>query len=93
MLSNTNELHLARMRDEMGLVACMDHCYASHEIGIVKPDPGIYAHVIEALGVPAGDVAFFDDNAGNVDAARTAGMNAHHTVGPGAVRRAVASLG
>ena len=92
MLSNTNELHFARMRDEMGLVARLDRCFTSHEIGIVKPDPGIYAHVIDALGVPAARIVFFDDNPGNVEAARAVGMEAYRTVGPEAVRAAVAGL-
>ena len=92
VLSNTNELHLARMRDEMRLVACVDRVFASHEIGLVKPDAEIYRHAIDALGVPAGEIAFFDDDPGNVDAARALGMQVHHVVGPEAVRAAVASL-
>ena len=93
MLSNTNALHFARMTGEMGLTARLDHRFVSHEIGTVKPDPGIYVHAIDALGVPTGEIAFFDDNRANVDAARALGMDAHHTVGPEAVRAAVASLG
>ena len=43
--------------------------------------------------MPPGDVAFFDDNPGNVAAALALGMDARRTVGLDEVRAAVASLG
>ena len=43
----------------------------------VKPEPAIYAGVLEALQVPAGDVVFFDDRPANVAGAQAAGMTAY----------------
>lgn len=47
----------------------------SAEVGLAKPDPALFRHVDAELG-PA-DVVFFDDTAGNVDAAREHGWTAH----------------
>lgn len=52
----------------------------SHEVGLVKPDPAIYALTTERLGVAPGEVAFLDDSATNVGAARAFGWHARqHT--------------
>ena len=77
-LSNTNAVHWRRFPE---FPALFDTCFASHEMGIVKPDPEAYAHVIDTLGVEPSAVHFFDDLRPNVDAARAAGINAYHVSG------------
>jgi len=47
-------------------------------VGVRKPDPRIYAIVLERLGLPAADCAFVDDLERNVDAARELGFAAVH---------------
>jgi putative hydrolase of the HAD superfamily len=47
-------------------------------VGLRKPDPAIYAIVLERLGLPAQACAFVDDIAVNVDAARSLGFAAVH---------------
>lgn len=54
-----------------------DHIVISAELGITKPDPAIYATVTAAVGVDAGEIAFIDDRAANVEAARDCGWQAH----------------
>ena len=49
----------------------------SCELGMVKPDPGIYRACLDALGCRAERTLFFDDRANNVEAARDLGMEAH----------------
>ncbi len=49
----------------------------SCDLGVVKPDPAIYAAADRAYGTRPGDVVFFDDRADNVAAARTHGWDAH----------------
>ena len=49
----------------------------SAEVGLVKPDPRIYARADELYGTRPGDVVFFDDRADNVAAARAHGWDAH----------------
>jgi epoxide hydrolase-like predicted phosphatase len=48
----------------------------SHEVGLEKPDPRIYALTCHRLGLPASAVLFVDDVPENIDAARAAGMRA-----------------
>ena len=49
----------------------------SCQLRSVKPEPAVYAGVLEALQAPAGDVVFFDDRPANVAGARAAGMTAY----------------
>jgi len=55
-------------------------CY-SHELGLKKPDPAIYAAALTAMGADAGEVLFIDDHEENIAAARDAGLTAHRHVG------------
>jgi epoxide hydrolase-like predicted phosphatase len=48
----------------------------SHEEGLEKPDPRFYALACTRLGVEPGEVAFLDDVAGHVLAARECGIHA-----------------
>ena len=49
----------------------------SAELGLVKPDPRIYARADDAFGTTPRQVVFFDDRADNVAAARAHGWDAH----------------
>jgi putative hydrolase of the HAD superfamily len=51
--------------------------FFSSELKLAKPDPAIYRHVTEELGLPAGSIVFIDDRQVNVNAALDAGWNAH----------------
>lgn len=55
----------------------VDHLFASATLGLMKPDPRIYRHVAEQLGLPGDQIAFIDDKQDNVDGALAAGWNAH----------------
>ena len=79
--SNSNELHWQGKLVDMGLDVCFDHYFASHLMGIVKPDVEGFHHVVDQLGVSAGNILFLDDNQMNVDAARSVGMVAERVVG------------
>jgi len=48
----------------------------SAELGCLKPDPRMYAHVLEANGLVADETVFLDDMPGNVEGAQAAGMHA-----------------
>jgi putative hydrolase of the HAD superfamily len=47
-------------------------------VGLRKPDPAIYALVLERLALPAGECVFVDDLEVNVDAARELGFAVVH---------------
>lgn len=80
-LTNTNVLHWPRISGEMGLLQHFHHAFASHEIGLIKPDADVFAHVVERLGIPAERTLFLDDNQVNVDGARAAGLRAYRVAG------------
>jgi HAD superfamily hydrolase (TIGR01509 family) len=48
----------------------------SHEVGLGRPDPAVYALTAARLGVAPGEIVFLDDVAANVEAARAAGWHA-----------------
>ena len=78
-LSNSNELHTPLHRRSME--SLMDSYYFSDELGMVKPDPGIFEHVANDLSVPPHRIAFFDDTPVNVRAAREVGFEAFEVDG------------
>lgn len=93
-LSNTNALHLDEIRRLYpDLLARFDRVFASHEIGARKPQPEAFQHVLQAIGVPACDVLFFDDRDENVDAATRCGLQAVLVRASRDVHRALASHG
>jgi len=53
-----------------------DDIVYSHEVGLKKPDPAIYALAERRLGVRPGEIVFLDDVPGHVEAARAAGWHA-----------------
>ena len=92
-LSNTNALHWPRVCDEMGLARYFESTFASHLVGMFKPDLAIFQHVVEQLGCPPARILFLDDNQLNVASARTAGMVARRVAGLSEVRAALVELG
>lgn len=69
-----------------------DPLVISAEVGLLKPDPGIYQLALQALGLPAGQVLFVDDFAENVEGARAAGLQALQFTGPQAALGALRAL-
>ena len=53
-----------------------DDIVYSHEVGLKKPDPAIYALAESRLGVEPHEVVLLDDLVANVEAARAAGWHA-----------------
>lgn len=77
-LSNTNDHHWRQMLEEAGYpaVRSLGLKLASHELGLLKPEPEIYAAALSRFGCAAHEVVFFDDLDDNVQAARSCGWNA-----------------
>jgi len=92
-LSNNNELHWRRLREETGLLQKFHRCFASHEIGCMKPDRESFDHVVRHLGVAPGRILFLDDNPECVDGARAAGLAARCARGVEGARAALAASG
>jgi epoxide hydrolase-like predicted phosphatase len=56
--------------------ALTDQIIYSHEVGVAKPDPRIYAITCERLGARPEDIVFLDDVERNVAAASACGFHA-----------------
>ena len=78
-LSNTNTRHWRMMNspgpNDLGLDR-LTFRFVSYEIGHMKPSPDIFRHVERASGLSPAQILFFDDNPGNVAAARACGWHA-----------------
>ena len=74
-LTNTTLEHWARM-NEFPTVGKLKNLFPSHEVGLHKPDPAIYAHLEKSLGYHSNEILFFDDTQENIDAAITFGWQA-----------------
>jgi HAD superfamily hydrolase (TIGR01509 family) len=51
-----------------------DAVVISGEVGMRKPEPGIFELALRRIGLRAGECVFIDDMAHNVDAAQQAGL-------------------
>ena len=92
--TNTNAAHMAEWsRLYPGLVQSFDRIFASHQIGLRKPEQAAFDHVAGAIGVAPEAILFFDDLLANVEGARAAGLQAVHVRSPRDVRDALASFG
>ncbi|AEX54239.1 putative haloacid dehalogenase-like hydrolase [Rahnella aquatilis CIP 78.65 = ATCC 33071] len=77
VLSNTNRLHLDFWPHHYPEIeANTDAMYLSQNLGMRKPEPEIFLHVLEKEGFTADQAVFFDDVAENIEAARAAGIEA-----------------
>ena len=61
---------------QWGFEEMTDDLVYSHEVGVGKPDPAVYALTAARLGVEGTEIVFLDDVAANVAAARAAGWHA-----------------
>jgi len=66
--------------------------YASHLLGLAKPDPAFYLHILAAERRRPAEAAFVDDLPENVEAARRLGLRALLYRDPGGLARELAAL-
>ncbi|MFZ3216296.1 MAG: HAD family phosphatase [Candidatus Acidiferrales bacterium] len=76
VLSNMPADMAAHMRRTCAWIGHFDEHIFSGEVRRIKPEPAIYRHCLEALGVQAAEAVFIDDRDVNVAEARAAGMRA-----------------
>ena len=82
IVSNTIPGMEERFRQELPqLIPLFDVRVGSGDLGIAKPDPQIYLHAAERLGVAPERCVFTDDVARYAEAARDVGMRGFHFQG------------
>ncbi len=73
-MSNGTHEWTRRMITEHGLADLFDEIVVSGDLGIAKPNPGIYIHTLGKLGVSPHEAVFVDDRQVNVDGALDVGI-------------------
>lgn len=81
------------IHQKLNQYAVFDKVYASHLIGLAKPDPEFFAYILKAEGIQPDEAFFTDDMIENVNAASGAGLNAFLYSGAAALRGQLLSLG
>ena len=77
VFSNTNRAHIEYFtRAYAHTLKPFRELYYSSTIGHRKPDAAAFDHVVDAIGVPASRIVFFDDIGENVEGARARGLKA-----------------
>jgi glucose-1-phosphatase len=92
--SNTNRPHVAYFRVAYAdVLRHFREVFLSSSIGLRKPDAAAYDHVVNAIGVPASRIVFFDDLAENIEGARAVGIRAVHVTSSSDIAEALHALG
>lgn len=91
MLSNTNQIHINKLKLETNILELFDHIFLSYEMHLVKPSAEIFSAVCEELNVAPEKVLFFDDSPDNVLAAKSCGLNSFKVTSPSQILEIVKS--
>jgi putative hydrolase of the HAD superfamily len=86
-LSNSGPEMMLRVREERPPESWFDVVIVSCEVGLAKPDPGIYELCLARLEVPARQALFADDREDNIRGAARLGLRTLHFVDDQAVAR------
>jgi HAD superfamily hydrolase (TIGR01509 family) len=74
LVSNTNEYHFASVLPKVPALKYLPKRYLSYQLGVIKPLPEFYQHVIRNEKVAPHEMLFIDDVEQNVKSAEQAGM-------------------
>ena len=74
MLSNMPRDLGTALKTRTQRLAAFDFVTLSYELRAAKPEPAIYEHCLEGLGLPPEKVLFFDDKIANVQGAELLGI-------------------
>jgi putative hydrolase of the HAD superfamily len=81
LLTNTDEIHISRFEHNVGVsffsdfYQCFEKVYYSYEMGMRKPDAGIYSFIVNKHDLSPKRTLFVDDKKVNTDAAATLGLH------------------
>ena len=84
LLSNTNVIHIRKFTRELyanygfEMADLFDKVFYSCDIGIHKPDEGIYTYVLKAADLVPSETLFIDDSIANIKAAERLGISVIH---------------
>lgn len=93
VLSNMHLATIAYLEREHDIWGMFDGIVISSRIRMVKPEIGIYEHLLASHELRAADTIFIDDMDENVAAASSIGIQSIRFVDPDQCRRALTNLG
>ena len=76
-LSNFGRETFDRAAKRFDFLGEFDRAYISGHLGLIKPDPALYAHVEDDCGLAPNSLLFTDDRADNITAAARRGWRTH----------------
>ncbi|MDA8278022.1 MAG: HAD family phosphatase [Actinomycetota bacterium] len=91
-MSNTNEPHWTNTISHWDFVKLFDYPVLSFQVGMLKPDPEIFAYLTAVSGRKPNQIIFLDDNQINVDAAIQSGIQAFQVNGVEGCQRVLKEL-
>lgn len=89
---NVHEI-MAHLRTRYDFLERFEGIVNSAEIGVLKPDPAIFHHLLDTYGLVANECLFLDDLAHNVAGAQAIGMEAIQFVSAGQAEHDMQNLG
>jgi 2-haloacid dehalogenase len=92
-LTNWSAETFDHARQRFGFLDDFTEVLVSGELGLLKPEPAIYAALLRRTGTAPADTFFADDSARNVAGARAAGLDAVRYTGAAALRRELVARG
>ncbi len=85
LLSNTNSIHFKCYNEQIkqgfcpeGIQAYFERLFLSHQMGMRKPEPDIFLAMAKETGIVPEQTLFIDDNADNIQTARSLGYHTLH---------------
>ncbi len=76
LLSNAAYEFFEPQARQIGFTELFDYTAVSSKLGMIKPDPRIYEHVLDKLGVGPSEAVYIDDISRFCDGASAVGMKA-----------------
>jgi putative hydrolase of the HAD superfamily len=93
LLSNSSIEYLWSIIGRHELEVLFDAITVSAEVGLIKPDPRIFEHILNRLGVKAAETVFIDDNPRNTAAAEKLGIKGITYTGMGPLQQELKKAG
>jgi putative hydrolase of the HAD superfamily len=93
LLSNMHPDMVNYCRENFDWLKNFDFATFSGDVRLTKPDPAIYEHTLQGLGVNASEALFLDDREINIQAARALGINSIRVQSMPQLRDDLRSLG
>ena len=92
-LSNWSAEMFPVARERFDFLGWFEGIVISGEVGLNKPDPRIFEHLVERFGIEPAAALFIDDSPANIDAATALGFRAIQFTDATALRRELVGIG